>query len=320
MEDLSQQCVKPFLQTLQIDGVTDQWEAYLKAYLSPPPPVQTQPPPNTKAVGKKTGYQIFFSERSSVLRKERPGIEFREISQTISEEWKRLTNEERQMYKSTADLQKDSNHPKDSKDTNIPTDPSKDPTNPREWKKENLVDLSMAELHKICEEFKLTKRGNKTVVIQRILDSKPSSPTETVKPPGLEGEALRVLRKLREKNPSILPFGRRRQDNLMREVTASMPPPVMIRSIQAVATLPKPVVSEALEDDLPEEDEVSEEDLPEEELIGGHDDLDQENEENEDNENPVLLGEEDELEEEEVEMMEEDDIMFEEGPDLIGDP
>ena len=162
------------------------------------------------------------------------------------------------------------------------------------------------------------------MVIQRILDSKPSSvstTTETEKPPGVEGEALRVLRKLREKNPSILPFGRRRQDHTMREVTASMPPPVMIRSIQAVATLPKPVVTtDALEDDLPEEDEVSEEDLPEEELIGGHDDLDQENEDNEENENPVLLGEEDEMEEEEVEMMEEDDIMFEEGPDLIGEP
>ena len=68
MEDLSQQCVKPFLETLQIDGIADQWDAYLNAYLSPPPPVP--PPPTIKAVGKKTGYQIFFSERSSVLRKE----------------------------------------------------------------------------------------------------------------------------------------------------------------------------------------------------------------------------------------------------------
>ena len=301
--------IKPFLETLGIEGISDRWEAFLASQSAPPAPASAPaaaaaaPAAATvRPSGKKTGYQIFFSERCAVLRKNQPGITFREISQAISKEWEVVSKEEKEGYKNTADLQQqDANTGKEQ---------------------ESLHDKSMAELHKICEAHQLTKRGNKTVVVQRILESTRAQPVPTTVSTtavnNQEGKALQVLRLLREKNVSIQPFARRRRDAATPS-SSTLAPPVIIKNIlfntKAVKT-PEVRVSE--EDLVENEDEITG-------LEGEEEENDEENEEEEDDSNTVLLPvEEDEddgepvgLEEEEENIFDEDDVGVE-GPDLMG--
>lgn len=297
--------IKPFLETIGIEGISERWEAFLASQSAPPAPAPAAaaaPAATTvRPSGKKTGYQIFFSERCAVLRKNQPGITFREISQAISKEWEVVSKEEKEGYKNTADLQQhDANTGKEQ---------------------ESLHDKSMAELHKICEAHQLTKRGNKTVVVQRILESTRAQPVPTTVSTtavnNQEGEALQVLRLLREKNVSVQPFARRRRDAATPS-SSSLAPPVIIKNILFNTKAVKPPSVRVSEEDLVEnEDEITG-------LEGEEEENDEENEEEDDSNTVLLPVEEDEddveavgLEEEEENIFDEDDAGVE-GPDLMG--
>jgi hypothetical protein len=299
--------IKPFLETLGIDGISERWDAFLASQSAAPTPTAPATPAvaaaaTVRSSGKKTGYQIFFSERSAVLRKNQPGITFREISQAISKEWEVVSKEEKEGYKNTADLQQ--------QDTNTGKE------------QESLHDKSMAELHKICEAHQLTKRGNKTVVVQRILESTRAQPVPTTVSTtavnNQEGEALQVLRLLREKNVSVQPFARRRRDAATPS-SSTLAPPVIIKNILFNTKAVKPPDVRVSEEDLVEnEEEITGLEGEEEE------ENDEENEEEDDSNTVLLPVEEDEdegepvgLEEEEENIFDEDDAGVE-GPDLMG--
>jgi hypothetical protein len=291
--------IKPFLETLGIEGISERWEAFLASQSAPPAAAAAAAPAaaTVRPSGKKTGYQIFFSERCAVLRKNQPGITFREISQAISKEWEVVSKEEKEGYKNTADLQQ--------QDANTGKEP------------ESLHDKSMAELHKICEAHQLTKRGNKTVVVQRILESTRAQPVPTPAVNNQEGEALQVLRLLREKNVSVQPFARRRRD-ASTPPSSTLAPPVIIKNILFNTKAVKPPDVRVSEEDLVDnEEEITG-------LEGEEEENDEENEEEEEDSNTVLPVEEDEdegeavgLEEEEENIFDEDDTGVE-GPDLMG--
>lgn len=101
---------------------------------------------------KKTGYQKFFIEKRTSLKNQHPELSFGEISKEISKIWRNLTDEEKTKY--------DDNYS------------SKTLSN--ELRMEDLALLKMSELKQLCEERKMKRTGNKTELIQLLLNHQTS--------------------------------------------------------------------------------------------------------------------------------------------------
>jgi len=101
---------------------------------------------------KRTGYQKFFSEMSIEMKKKDGTITFKDISRKISELWHDLPLHEKKQYD----------------DTNISfTDQDLIDKKPED-RKELLMQCTVDQLCEICKNKNLTRRGTKTMLIDRI--------------------------------------------------------------------------------------------------------------------------------------------------------
>jgi hypothetical protein len=57
--------------------------------------------------GPSTGYQIFCNEQRKLIKEKTKDISFRDLMQTLSKEWKKITEEEKEVYLALAEKDKE---------------------------------------------------------------------------------------------------------------------------------------------------------------------------------------------------------------------
>jgi len=98
---------------------------------------------------KRTAYQVFFSRMFMERRAKDDSVAFRDISKIISEQWNRLTPEQKAVYKED--------------------EPEHIPEPGDEQRRDYLLRCTADDLSAKCKTYGLTRRGTKTVLVDRIL-------------------------------------------------------------------------------------------------------------------------------------------------------
>lgn len=106
---------------------------------------------------KKSGYQNFFAQKRIELKAKNPSIPFTDLSKIISQEWNKLTSEQKNNY--------------------IQQTPQIPPNN---YTFDELNQKKMSELKDLCEKIGLKKSGNKTDLIRNLLGQNDETVTTEV--------------------------------------------------------------------------------------------------------------------------------------------
>jgi hypothetical protein len=123
--------------------------------------------PKTSTIKKKTGYQVFFSRRylelNSIPSITTPPPTFSELSKQISQEWNQLPNDHKLDFHNLSTCTSTSDLPVNEVVDGLVKSPFPS-------RREELMQMRVKpDLYKLCEKYKLTKTGNKSMVVEKIL-------------------------------------------------------------------------------------------------------------------------------------------------------
>jgi succinate dehydrogenase flavin-adding protein (antitoxin of CptAB toxin-antitoxin module) len=126
---------------------------------------------------KKTGYQVFFSRRylelNSIHPTTTPPLTFTELSKYISQEWNQLSNDQKlDFHNLSSSVDNGINNRINSNDCLELSEETTTVTLPRiTSRREELMQMCVKpDLYKLCEMYKLTKTGNKSTIVEKILE------------------------------------------------------------------------------------------------------------------------------------------------------
>ena len=122
---------------------------------------------------KKTGYQVFFSRRylelNSIHPTTTPPLTFTELSKYISQEWNQLSNDQKLDFHTLSSSVDNGITNNDCLEVYEETPTTTLP--PITSRREELMQMRVKpDLYKLCEEYKLTKTGNKSMIVDKILE------------------------------------------------------------------------------------------------------------------------------------------------------
>jgi len=116
---------------------------------------------------KKSGYQIFFTQNCSTLKRSHPDWTFGDLSREISRQWNALSMEERKLYV-----------PEQKPETVVvpplppqPQNPTSSQQHGKPFTFEMLNEMKMTDLRALCESRGLRRTGNKQELIKVIMTS-----------------------------------------------------------------------------------------------------------------------------------------------------
>ena len=131
--------------------------------------------PKTNAK-KKTGYQVFFSRRYLELNSNNPTttppLTFSELSKQISQEWNQLPNDQKLDFHnlSSVDNGINNNDRLEDLEKTITVTTSSLPGTSVSRRDELMQMRVKPDLYKVCDEYNLTKTGNKSTIVEKILE------------------------------------------------------------------------------------------------------------------------------------------------------
>jgi hypothetical protein len=122
----------------------------------------------TSTIKKKTGYQVFFSRRylelNSIHPTTTPPLTFSELSKQISQEWNQLPNDQKLDFHNLSSCTSTTDLPENEVGDGLVK--SQSPS-----RREELMQMRVKpDLYKLCEEYKLTKTGTKSTIVEKILE------------------------------------------------------------------------------------------------------------------------------------------------------
>jgi hypothetical protein len=167
VEKFLEQTAKEF--DLPIIRLKENWRAYLESEDAAVPAASAAVEVvKKKAVsGKKSMYQNFFTQKCSELKEQNPGMNFGDISTTVSKLWNSMSKDDQKQY-ATADT---------TSTVEAPT------TTTTEFTYDVLNGKKMDELKLLCEQRGLRRTGNKTFLIRSLLGSHPPVAEDPPPPP-----------------------------------------------------------------------------------------------------------------------------------------